>query len=180
MSVPEYLSISKLSKLTKRDRRTVSERLADLPTSDVGGAGKVYYVPDALPLIYATESSKGNQKKKEHEELRYERARADKMEIEVAKRKGELIEIESVAEVVEQEYTAVAAGIRAIPTKLAMSVAHREPHEVKTLLEEAINEVLIELSAAKKYEIIGEELEGESGKETSPKSSEDPSSETES
>ena len=179
MSVPKVMSITKLSDLTGKDRKTISKRLELLlPVSD-DGRGKQYEVKDALPLIYANDDSL-----RAAEQLRYEKARADKMELEVTKRRGELVEISKIAKIVEQEYAAVRAGLLAIPVKLAIPLATiNDATEVKNELENAVNEVLEELSADSNYEKTehdGEEDEGESRDSPTSESPESSEAETDS
>lgn len=140
MSIPKILSISKLSEITGIDRRTISKRLEELEPVEETSRSKMYNVQEALPFIYTSGGLR------EAEQLRYETARADKMELEVAKRRGELVEIDKVVKVYEQRLIAVRAGIIALPNKQAAVLASiTDPNIMKTELEIATNEVLEEL-----------------------------------
>lgn len=149
-----YLSITKLSELTGKDRRTITKRLESLTPHKEDGRALIYDAQQALELIYTFETTVGIDKKLKEEQLRYERGRADKIQLEVEKRRGQLVEVESVALAIEKEYAAVRSGLMAIPSKMAhvLSVVD-DPNEIKEKLEDAINETLGELSTKHNYEL---------------------------
>jgi phage terminase Nu1 subunit (DNA packaging protein) len=148
------MSITQLSELTGRDRRTVSKRLESLPVHSEDGRAKYYDVTKALPLIYNDLATIGIERKLQEEQLRFETGRADKMELDVQKRRGELVEINQVSEVVQTEYARVRAGLLAIPNKMAHVLAIVDtPAEIKSKLEDAVNEALSELSVNTEAEL---------------------------
>ena len=51
-----HLSISQLSELTGRDRRTIASRLADVPHTTGEHSAMLYESTEALPLIYAVDN----------------------------------------------------------------------------------------------------------------------------
>ncbi len=181
--VSRYLSRSQLSDLTGKDRRTISKRLEGLEPHSTDGRADYYDAYKALPMLYASDSARGIDKKLLEEQLRYETARADKVSLEVEKRKGELIPFEDVCALLEKEYSAVKAGLLAIPTKLALQLSTvDQPKEVKRHIEDAINEVLTELTADKQFAEIphsGEIQNDELGDESLPEPSEDAETEAE-
>jgi phage terminase Nu1 subunit (DNA packaging protein) len=151
-----YLSKSQLSELTGFDRRTVRERLADLQPSirpeGANGKGHYYDTREALPLLYKAATSNDVSKQLNEESLRYERGRADRIEIEVAKLRGELVGIEEVAKTVEKQYTFVRSQLRSIPSKLAKPVTLApDANVVHKLITDAIDECLTELTADINY-----------------------------
>ena len=53
-----HLSITQLSELTGRDRRTVAGKLADVPHTAGERGAMLYESSEALPLIYAVSGAK--------------------------------------------------------------------------------------------------------------------------
>ena len=80
----------------------------------------------------------------------YEKARARKMEAQadlqemaVKKKRGELVEIQSVVDTVKSEYATTRQKIFAIPNKLARDIVHCESaKQAQGMMLEAINEAL--------------------------------------
>ncbi len=145
----QYLSISQLSEVTGVDRRTCKDRLETL-TPIIKGRSHLYVAREAIPKIinHGLESADDHRKKLQEEELRHESAKADKIQLQVEKLRGELVPIEDVARVVEAEYAAVRAALLAISSKVSGELATLDSIiEIKKLLDGHINEVLAELSA---------------------------------
>ena len=79
---------------------------------------------------------------------RNEAAKAAMAELDLAKRRGELIEIEAVAEHVGEEYSRLRAKLLALPVKLAPMLENAESlQERREIIEDAIVECLAELTA---------------------------------
>jgi len=138
-----------MSEATGFDRRTIKERLAQL-TPKVEGRSHLYDAREALPLLYETNEANqtANDRRLREEQLRYEIERADKMALQNAKLRGEVVSIEEVAGVVESEYAAVKAALLSIPYKSAGELAVMDNViEIKKLLDGLLNEALSELSA---------------------------------
>jgi phage terminase Nu1 subunit (DNA packaging protein) len=146
----KYLSISQLSEVTGIDRRTCKDRIETL-TPIVKGRSHLYHAREAIPLIinFGLEDNKDEYHRQiRNEELRHEKAKADKIQLQVEKLRGELVPIEDVARVVETEYAAVRAALLAISSKVSGELASMDSViEIKKLLDGHINEVLAELSA---------------------------------
>lgn len=142
-----FFSLNQLAVLSKKDRRTVSQKLVGLKFQ-MEGKSKLYDAREALPLIIGTSAdSKSIEKQIQEEELRERKARADKIELEVALRRGQQVPIEDVIQDVAKEYTRVRASIRAISSKLAHPLAMvNDPAKVKEILDEAHSEALEHLT----------------------------------
>ena len=154
------LSISQLSEVTGKDRRTITKRLAGVEPHSTEGRAVIYSAPEAISLIMASDTVAGLDKKLLQAEVGLEIARQAKMEIEVGKLRGELVSVEDVAKAVEKEYSFVRAQFRSIPSKLAKPLSMvQEPNEVYKQLDEAINDCLAELTVDKKYEQSRQHLE---------------------
>jgi terminase small subunit / prophage DNA-packing protein len=75
-------------------------------------------------------------------------AEAAMVELDLAKRRGEVIEIEEVAGVVGDDYANVRAKLLSLPTKLAPQlIGIEDPAECKALIERGVSEALEELTA---------------------------------
>jgi phage terminase Nu1 subunit (DNA packaging protein) len=149
-----YLSITQISEMCGLDRRTVKKRLASLKVHLVEGKSHLYDMFEANSMLYGTSTSDHGDTlaQMSREELRLETAKADKVELEVGRMKSELVSIEEVATVVEREYGAVRAGILSMPSKVAQDLVLMDQFVgIKNYLEDAINEILTELSADKAY-----------------------------
>jgi len=91
----------------------------------------------------------------------YEKARTRKMEAEAdikemdsKKRKGDLVEIDDVINIVKKEYTSIRQRLFAIPNKIALEILGcPTPKESQALLEAAINEALRELQLDETKEV---------------------------
>jgi DNA-binding Lrp family transcriptional regulator len=148
-----FLSMSQLAELTGLDRRTVKDRLKDLKAQSGKGRGHYYDTQEALPRLYFPEGSNNVEEQMAEAQLRKARADAEKAEIDVKVKRGELVAIEEVAEVVGKEYTYVRARILAMPTRLAKPLSmESDPLVVKKLLDEAVTEALEDLAADQKFE----------------------------
>lgn len=152
MSKSRHMSISQLADITGKDRKTVSSKLSSIEGRPDGRA--IMYDPrEALPLLYGNTSKNTMEKKLAEEELKYQTARTEKIQIEVERAKGELVPIEDVASAVAKEYASVRAAILSIPSKMAQPLAHEtDPELVNDALTEVINEALQELQAENLYE----------------------------
>ncbi|PYI81223.1 MAG: hypothetical protein DMF05_03630 [Verrucomicrobia bacterium] len=54
-----HLSISQLSELTGRDRRTIAKQLSDVPHVAGQRGAMLYESTEALPLVYAVDNLEG-------------------------------------------------------------------------------------------------------------------------
>ena len=117
-------------------------------------------------ISYTTFTRKGA--KKNSPDASYEKARARKMEasadieeMNAAKRRGELVEIDQVVDIVEKEYGIVRTKIFSIPNKIALDIFSCEsPQQVQETLIDQINEALSELA----YD-IGSKIDGDQGED---------------
>lgn len=96
---------------------------------------------------------------KSDDEKRYQKARADKLEIEVLEKRGQLIPIEEV----EKEWTKMVLAFRKkmlnIPRNLAVELAEEsKPVKITSILKEGIHEALEQLSN-EKYRTVEEQSE---------------------
>lgn len=147
-----YLSISQLSEITGKDRRTVSKRLAAITPQSEAGRAILYDAPAAIEAIFLSDSVEGMDKKLLRVELAVEEERLQKLKIENGRSLAELVPVEQVAKAVEKEYSFVRAQVRSIPSKMAKPLSMvTDPNQVYTRLQEAVDECLTELTMDKKY-----------------------------
>lgn len=105
----------------------------------------------ALPMLYICPTESDNL------DLTAERARlahfqANKTELEAAKMKRELIEVEEVAEIVGNDYANMRANLLSLPTKLAPQLVGIEDiAQGQALIEQGVYSALQELSADEVY-----------------------------
>jgi len=78
-------------------------------------------------------------------------AEAALAEMDVAQRRGELVEVASVGQLVTEEYATVRANILAMPGELAPDLEHLTVLEIEELLTSKVTEVLDALSADEQY-----------------------------
>lgn len=146
------MSVSQLADITRKDRKTISKRLVDLAAEAGAKGAKLYDSAEALPLIYASDSTDDISKALQQEELGIERAKREKLEIEVGRLRGEMLPIDLVAKTVEREYNFIRSNFRSIPSKLAKPLSMiTDPAEIHAALTAAVDEVLIELTSDKTY-----------------------------
>ncbi len=152
-----YLSISQLSQVTGRDRRTVTSRLSALKPYKIFGKSHIYDAHTALEAIYKVDSIDEIETQMAKASLRIEEGNAEKIDLQLAKMRGDQVEIETVAAIVEKEYGRVRAQHIAIANKTCRDLAvMTDPRLIKDFIEDAINESLSELTADedfKNYEI---------------------------
>lgn len=156
--MPDLYSISKLSEELKLDRRTVSKRLGSLAPAKKNQTLKVFYLADVVNLLIAqaVEAAKPAESDAPAEEegdaigrekLRLTRAQADKMELELAVARGEVIPATEVETIWSNISAAIKAKMNAIPSRAAQSViGMEEVRDIEALLKAMVNEALIELA----------------------------------
>lgn len=171
-----YLTMNQMSEITGIDRRTVKKRVAHLKVHKGAGKGHYYDAHEALPALYHGEGGGNIDQKLQAEQLKYDAARAELKQLEVAKLRGQVVPVEDVAKVVEKEYSFVRQQIRALPSKLAMPLALvSDPNQIHEMLQHSVDECLTELTADVKYEQqrIDTELALSVGDETDEEPSDD-------
>jgi len=140
------VSFQDLTDLTGFTYRTVKKRLSNLKP-EKEGKSHIFNSEEALPLIY-------NKGKPDNEvlDLTKERARlakeqADRLELQNAESRGQLIPADLVAKTWAKETIAFKTKMRAIPSKVALKVvASDDLFEVQEILTVAIKEACDELS----------------------------------
>jgi phage terminase Nu1 subunit (DNA packaging protein) len=149
-----YLSITQISEMCGLDRRTIKKRLASIKVHMKEGKAHLYDMFEANSMLYGTSTLDDTNviAQMSREELRLQIAKADEKEMHVGQLRAELVSIEDVASTVEREYGAVRAGLLSIPSKVSQDLVIMDDFiKIKNLLEDAVNEVLTELSADKSY-----------------------------
>jgi hypothetical protein len=149
MDNTRYFSINQLSQATGIDRRTIKQRLNGLKYQFVNGNGHYYDGHEAFLRIFETEKNhSGIEKKIQREQLRIHRAKAETVEIELARLRGELIPIEIIVREYERELSIIRAAYMALPSKAAKQlVTMNQPAEIFEYLKNEINAILEELSS---------------------------------
>ena len=157
-----YMSINQMAEITGVDRRTIKSRLAELDPVKKDGRAFLYDAHKALALALGMGGTSESQTDKLLKEanLRRESAAADKLEIENAKTRGELVAIEDVARTVGKEYTYVRASILSMPAKLAKPIAMEDdPSVCMSMIKKEVDEILNHLQADVSLQIEPEEVD---------------------
>jgi phage terminase Nu1 subunit (DNA packaging protein) len=93
-------------------------------------------------------------------------AKAAMLELDLAQRRGQLIEVEHIADLVGEEYSNVRARILSLPTRLAPQIIGlNNLVEIRSVIEAGITEVLEELTADGTYSGYRVAEEGDSEEE---------------
>lgn len=154
------LNINQLMDLTGKSFRTIKKLLGPLEPVREDGKASYWDSREALKLLYPTHTSELQQ-----ETLLLERARREKLDIEVGQMRGKLIPLEDIKKVVEREYGFVRAQVRQIPSKLAKPMSMiSDPMEAFNRLSETVEETLTELTADKQYADLADQLRAVDGR----------------
>lgn len=144
------LTATKLSDVLGFNRETVRKRLALLGKNGYGATYSWREVVDAFVEFEKRNSGGIGDKKSynsEHEKARKDAAIADRYELDLSVRKGELVEAKEVEETWKDHILRCRARLLGMSSKLApLVLAEDNPKAVKTLIDQEINDALGELS----------------------------------
>jgi len=119
-------------------------------------------VYDVIGALKKTPGSDENKSSYDKARTRKMEAEADIKSMDVKKRKGELVEIDDVINIVKKEYTSIRQRLFAIPNKIALEILGcASPKESQAMLTEAINQALRELQLDETKEVKSSETETE-------------------
>lgn len=140
MTVAELASIAKLSPEATR------RRLAGLKPGRGPGRAQAFEAAEALPVLFGI----GERRDPSTERARLDAARADLAELDLARKRGDLIEAHRVAEVWTAIITTAKGRMMALPARLAADmVATTDIREADNRIRAAIYEVLEELASTR-------------------------------
>lgn len=147
------LTTAELAFLTRRKGETVRSRLTETGVEPVREDGRTRWwdARAALPVLLAAEELDPRA-----ERARLDRARAEREELEVARRRGELLERDDVIETWSAAAGTVKRILRALPKRLAARVP-KFTQKMARDAQKVIDEALHELAAV---EVGPEEPEG--------------------
>lgn len=155
-----YLSINQLSKVTGKDRSTISKRLEELEVHKTTGRAKIYDAHEAIPLIFAQETGKGLYKKTQQIEYEIEKEKLNKIRMDNEVKQQKLLYIEDVVRTVEKEYMFIKAQFKSLPSRISKVLSlTANPIEINKVLMDEINVILTELSSDQFYESKMTEME---------------------
>lgn len=152
------VSLNQLCTLTGKTSRTLKKLLADVVPDEESGT--LYYCPpEVLPVIYgisfrdlhaepaAEDESEENRLDPIREKALLDRARRQKVELEIAEEKKKLIRIEKVEETWSKMAGAFRSRILNMPKKLAAKVCQtKDIKAIEKILSAECEEALTELS----------------------------------
>lgn len=155
-----YLSINQLSKVTGKDRSTISKRLEQIEPYKQDGRAKIYDAHEAIAAIFAQEAGKGIHKETKQVELDIEKEKLHKIRMDNQVKEGKLLFIDDVVKTVEKEYMFIKAQIKSLPSRVSKILSIKtDPLEVNQILMSHIDEILTELSSDEFYESKMKEME---------------------
>ena len=130
-------SINALADETGMDRRTIKKILQDVPPSDIVAENPVYRLKDFIDAIVLRERG-GGEGELEKERIRKTRAEADILEVERARVRNEVIEVDVALHVIENRDVAIRRII--ITSKLSKEEQDSILHELQSINIEALLE----------------------------------------
>lgn len=146
MNSLKYLSINQLAELSNKDRATVRKRLKDVKPYKRSDRLVLYEGKKVLPILLEPTQTELIKREK----LRTLRAKADELEMEVAKFKQEHCHINDIQKVVKSEYDRVRTRINSIPESVAEAISKtQDVNMIHSLLSNVTNNALIDLSSEK-------------------------------
>jgi hypothetical protein len=155
-----YLSVSQLSEVTGKDRRTITDRLAGVKAHSATGRAQYYDSHEVLPLILAAKTVANIEKKLQVVDLAKSEEQLRKLKLQNERLTGESVPIEDVARTVGREYAFVRSQIRSIPSRMAKPLSMvTDPQEVFNQLRDVVDEALSELVADANYEADRQDIE---------------------
>ncbi len=138
-------TVSGLSVETGFTRRAIAKALTKVPVADKKGNANCYWMRDVLPLLYGNESrgiDLGTQRARQHKEM------ADKLEMENALRRGELVDGGEVAHLWETLTIELRQRLMMIPARVGYLIARsKRKSDAKKIIDKEIREALGGLSA---------------------------------
>lgn len=128
------------------------------PVIERGGKSKKWKISPAAVIAWREEKvaqdAMGDTRSLDIDEARRRKVAAEAAlaEMDVAQKRGELIEVEQIAELVGEEYANVRAKLLAIPVKLApLMIGIEDLNEARDMIEQSVTEAMEELSADEQY-----------------------------
>lgn len=120
----------------------------NVPSKEKRGREVLYYWPDVLAVRdkRLRPQSGGEGFDKNFEQARVDRARADRLELENAERRGELVYVSHMQEIFSRAVTAFRARLRAAGAKLAPLVNPENPNVARDHIDREHDEALAELA----------------------------------
>ena len=154
---PRLHSISSLSVETGIDRRTLARRLAQLEPAEKRKKIKYWLLRDVLRHLenqdagqVATPHAGNGTTEHEAEKTRLTRAKADLAELKERELRGELVQVEAVADFLKTVLSRVRQGVLTLPARAApKGYDAKSIPELERILREDCEEVLLEISETK-------------------------------
>lgn len=140
------VSLNYLSELTGIDRRRVTRLLSDLPHEPGPNRAKHYDSATALRVLFGGLAD-GDRLDPSAERARLDRARAELSELELSRRRGELIPVPEVAAAWSQNVAIAKGRLLSLPSRVSGDVLRlKSQREVENLIRDQITNILEELS----------------------------------
>lgn len=146
--LPKKWNLMQLAQLTGFDRRTLADRLKNAQVRFEQGPknSKLYLLDDAMPVIYASSTNATLSTDTESDKRRLAAAKAELAELELARKKSEVINAEDALAAVTESFAEVRTGLLNLAPSLATKLATLDnPETIATLIDSKIAEALAPL-----------------------------------
>lgn len=151
--LPATVTINELEVLTGFTRKTISERLkqANVERIPIDGSTNEYRIQDALKAVYARTKrvvqADQSSSDLDSEKLKLTAAKREMAELELSKKRQEVVSINDVLDAVADEYMLLRTELSSLHRSLAMELSRtNDPQECSSILEAAINKSLDNLT----------------------------------
>lgn len=138
-------SVSGLAVELKVDRRTVAAALAGVEPADEDGRGKRYFMADAVHALYGGGAEGAVKLDLTQESAALKKTQREKIEVEIAVLKGELIPANHVSHIWGKFIGACRAKLVGLPSTAAVRVVGLTLREVELELRDLVHQALAEL-----------------------------------
>ena len=139
---PRLWSVSGLATELHIDRRTVAKRLAALPPDETNGSVSRWLMAKAARRLLLVDGADPEASALDVERTREAAARADKLELENATRREELVEVETVSLLWAKLTGETRNKLLGLPSAVAPYLAGKTVPETAAILSEHIREAL--------------------------------------
>ncbi len=139
-------SVTEISEITGKDRRTIKKRLEKIQPI-IEGTSHLYETKDVLEIIFCGSSNNESSSNLIEEKTRLTKAQADKAELEAEALKGTLIHIDDVLKTWSTMIINFRARLLALPHNITHKLINKqEYYEIESILKNEIYEALTELA----------------------------------
>lgn len=139
------ISLNYLSELTGFDRRRVTRAVSGLPHADGPNNSKTIDSVQALRVLFA--GADGERLDAQQERAMLDRVRRELGELDLARRRHDLIPVEEVREAWASQITIAKGRLLSLPSRISGEVLRlKSQREIENVIRDQIHTILMELS----------------------------------